>query len=34
MIFRQAATIESKSVVLSFKHIVLHLFNYLSFKPL
>jgi hypothetical protein len=34
MVYRQAETIKKERCILFFRHVVLHLFNYLVFKPL
>ena len=34
MVFRQAATVKPEWCVLFYRHIVLHLFHYLLFRPL
>lgn len=34
LVFLQGATIRKERCMLFFRHIILHLFNYLVFKPL
>ena len=34
LIFRKATTIKKKTCILFWHHIMVHLFNYLAFKPL